>query len=438
MTATADAALFQRLRRRLALVIATVIAAILALLVGGVILLMDQVLVAQQADALRAAALAARDELRFEASGVTLRTDPDEAGTLFLVWGPTGNLVASTGPAGSDPFAPAAEAALGGNAAATQVEVPGTSGSTTFLVASEPIRSLEFVGVIQAARSLAPVRAAEDRLTVLLLIAAGAGIVLAALAGWYLAGRALRPAQDAFRRQREFTADASHELRTPLAVVDAGLQVLARHPDQPVATHAATLDAMRAQTTRMTRLVSDLLSLARADAGQAALTYGRVDLDGVVAETGAAFQPLAHERGASVEVERREGGIIAADHDRLVEALGTLVHNALEHGGPGVHVAIGAWREVGRAGEHVILEVRDDGPGVTPEDQVRVMERFARGDAARARGGAGLGLAIARWVASAHGGRLELAAADPSGPRPGLRARIELPLAPEPGARPTA
>ncbi len=424
MAGDPEAALFGRLRRRLALVIALVIAAILVLLVGGILLLMDQVLVGQQADALHATALGSRDELRFDATGVRLRTDPDEGGTLFLVWGLGGKLLVASEPASASSFAAAARGALGGTGGTSQVVVSGTHGSTTFLVASEPVRSLTFVGVIQAARSLGPIRDAEGQVTVLLLAAAGAGAVLAAIAGWFLAGRSLGPVQAAFRRQREFTADASHELRTPLAVIDAGIQLLSRHPERPVATQAGTLAAMGTQTARMKRLVADLLTLARADAGHAALTYGEVDLDAFVGTTVRSFEPLAIERGASLRVGRQEGGIVRADRERLAQALGALVHNALEHGGPGIHVGVGTWRDDGWA----ILEVRDDGSGIPPQERERVLERFARGDPARSGDGSGLGLAIARSVAAAHSGRLGLDAAVPGTARPGLRARLELPL----------
>jgi signal transduction histidine kinase len=424
MAGDPEAALFGRLRRRLALVIALVIAAILALLVGGILLLMDQVLVGQQAETLRTSALASQDELRFDATGVRLRTDPDEAGTLFLVWGPGGKLLFASEPASASSFTSAAQGALGGTGGTSQVTVSGTGGGSVFLVASEPVRSLTFVGVIQAARSLKPIREAEGQVTVLLLAAAGAGVVLAAVAGWFLAGRSLEPVQAAFRRQREFTADASHELRTPLAVVDAGIQVLSRHPDRSVATQAGTLAAMGAQTARMKRLVADLLTLAGADAGHAALTYDEVDLDGLVDATVRSFEPLAIERAATVLVGRREGGTVRADSGRLAQALGALVHNAIEHGGPGIHIEVGAWRAEGSA----ILEVRDDGPGIQPQERERVVERFARGESARSGNGSGLGLAIARSIAAAHGGRLDLDAVMAGAARPGLRARLEVPL----------
>ena len=424
MAADPETAMFGRLRRRLALVIALVIAAILALLVSGILLLMDRVLVGQQADVLRATALASRNQLRFEANGARLRTDPDEGGTLFLVWGRDGGLLYASDPAIASAFANAARGVSGGEGGTSQVVVSGTHGSTTFLVASEPVRLLAFDGVIQAARSLQPIREAEAQVTLLLLAAAGAGVVLAAVAGWFLAGRALRPVQAAFRRQREFTADASHELRTPLAVIDAGLQLVSRHPERPVATQADTLAAMSTQTARMKRLVTDLLTLAGADAGSASLTSAEVDLDVLVGTTVRSFEPLATERAASLRVGRSEGGVVRADPERLAQAVGALVHNALEHGGPGIHVVVDAWREAGSA----VVEVRDDGHGIEPHERARVLERFARGDPARSGGGSGLGLAIARWVAAAHGGQLSLDDAAPGAARPGLRVRLELPL----------
>jgi signal transduction histidine kinase len=424
MNGDSEAILFGRLRRRLALVIALVIATILLVLVSGILLVMDQVLVGQQAEALRATARATREELHIDATGVRLRADPDEPGTLFLVWSPAGELLFASQPASASAFATAVQGALEGTADTSQVAVSGTHGSTTFLVASEPIRSLTFVGVIQAARSLGPIREAEGEVTVLLLAAAGAGAVLAAISGWFLAGRSLVPVQSAFRRQREFTADASHELRTPLAVIDAGIQLLSRHPERTVATQAGTLAAMGTQTARMTRIVADLLTLAEADAGQGALTYGDVDLDALVGTTVQSFEPLARERAASLHVWRQEGGVIHADEERLAQALGALVHNALQHGGPGIHVEVGTWRDGGL----VILEVSDDGSGIPPDETRRVLERFVRGDPARSGDGSGLGLAIARAVAVAHAGRLSLAAAEPGAVRPGLRARLELPL----------
>jgi two-component system sensor histidine kinase CiaH len=424
MAGELEAALFGRLRRRLALVIAAVIAAILVLLVGGSLLLMDRVLVSQQADALRANALASRDDLQVGAKSVNLPADPDENGTLLLVWGPGGDLLFATAPSSASAFAAAAEGASGGQGRTNEVAVAGSHGSTMFLVVSEPVRSGSFIGVIQAARSLGPIREAEGQLTLLLIGAAGVGVVLAAIAGWFLAGRSLEPVRIAFNRQREFTADASHELRTPLAVIDAGFQILSRHPERPVATEGATLEAMGAQIARMKRLVADLLTLAQADAGQVSLNDEEVDLDVLVARAVRSFEPLAVERSASLRVGRREGGVVRADGERLAQALGALIHNALEHGGRGIGIEVAAWREDGRA----VLEARDDGPGIPTEERERVVERFARSNPGQSGDGSGLGLAIARWVAAAPGGRLTLEPVEPGAARPGLRARLELPL----------
>lgn len=417
-----ETALFGRLRLRLALVIAVVIAAILIVLDAGVLFAMDQVLIAQQAGAVQASVLAGRDELRVDAEGVRVRTDPDEGATVFLVWGATGNLLFSSQPVNAADFAAAARSVQGGLPGTTQVAVVGIGGAA-YQVAGTPVRSLAFAGVIQAARSLQPIRDAEGRITLLLLVAAAAGVVLAALAGWFLAGRSLRPVRAAFRRQREFTADASHELRTPLAVIDAGVQVLARHPERPVSASTETLAAISAQTDRMKRLVTDLLTLAAADAGQASLSQAPVDLDELVRSTARSLEPLARGRSAGLTVGRLDGGTIRADPERISQALGALVHNAIEHGGSGVNVTLSAWREGSSAG----LEVLDDGRGIPAAEQARVLERFVRGDPARSGNGSGLGLAVARWVAEAHGGHLTLAPADATANGPGLRARIELP-----------
>jgi signal transduction histidine kinase len=250
------------------------------------------------------------------------------------------------------------------------------------------------------------------------MLAGSVGLVLAVVAGWVLADRAVRPIRRAFERQREFAADASHELRTPLAVVDAGLQVLARHPTDTVAAHGETVGAMRDEVGRMNRLVGGLLALARADAGVAEIVPVDTDLDALVRGAVAGYAPLAAARGASIALGETTAGTARVDPDRILELLGILVDNALTHGGPGVHVRVQARRPGATE-----LVVADDGPGIPEAERSRVLERFARGDDARSGGGTGLGLAIAHWIVEAHRGRLVLEDA-----RPGLRVRVTLPV----------
>ncbi|MHB8631750.1 MAG: sensor histidine kinase [Candidatus Limnocylindria bacterium] len=270
-------------------------------------------------------------------------------------------------------------------------------------------------------RSVAPERAALDRLLITLL-GTGAGALLLAFAGaTFLAGRALVPIERAFQRQREFVADASHELRTPLTVLQAAADLLDRHRDEPLANNLDLLTEIRHELGRTDRLVDDLLTLARDDLGQLTLALGRVDLSALVAGIVRRASPLAAERG--VELVHRADGlevVVEGDPDRLEQAILVLVDNALAHSLSGGRVTVATGRE--RA--EVVARVHDDGPGIAREELSRVFDRFYRGSHTRARHeGAGLGLSIARVLIRAHGGDLTLA----SSPGSGTTATIRLP-----------
>jgi two-component system OmpR family sensor kinase len=196
---------------------------------------------------------------------------------------------------------------------------------------------------------------------------------------------------------RRFVADASHELRTPLAAVGGAADVLLRgakdHPEQ--VERLAYL--VRAKADAMGRLVEDLLTLARLDAG-AALERAPVDLGALAREHAEELRLAAP--GRAVVVEAAEGVAIEGDPGRLRQALANLTGNALRHAGPDATVTIAARAD----GGHAVLSVADDGPGIAPADRARVFERFWRADAARDTDGSGLGLAIVREIAAAQGG----------------------------------
>jgi two-component system sensor histidine kinase CiaH len=402
--------MFERVRLRLVIANVVVIAGILLVLGVGVLVVMDRFLVNQRADTLRTVAHEVAERLRADPADVALPPGGAFAGTFAAVWSATGELVADPAGIGRSALEPAAAAATPDG---SQAVVPLAAGGEAVVVSFLAPEGI----VVQVGQDLAAVREIEQQVAALLVLAGSIGLVLALVAGWILAARAVRPIRLAFERQREFAADASHELRTPLAVVDAGLQVLARHPAETVAEHEETLDAMRAEVGRMNRLVGGLLSLARADAGAAEIAPVETDLDALVRGAAAGYAALAEARGASVEVGETSAGTVRVDPDRIVELLGILVDNALVHGGAGVHVRVDARRSGG-----IELVVSDDGPGIPEAQRLRVLERFARGDQARSGSGAGLGLSIARWIVDAHRGRLVL-----EDNQPGLRVRVTLP-----------
>ena len=402
--------MFERVRIRLVIANVVVIAGILLVLGAGILVVMDRFLVNQRADTLRTVAHEVAERLRADPADVALPPGGAFAGTFAAIWSAAGELVADPAGIGRSALEPAAAAATPDG---SQAVVPLAAGGEAVVVSFLAPEGI----VVQVGQDLAAVREIEEQVAVLLVLAGSIGLVLALVAGWILAARAVRPIRLAFERQREFAADASHELRTPLAVVDAGLQLLARHPAETVAEHEETLDAMRAEVGRMNRLVGGLLSLARADAGAAEIAPVETDLDALVRGAAAGYAALSAARGAAVELGDISAGTVRVDPDRIVELLGILVDNALVHGGPSVRVRVDARRSGG-----IELVVSDNGPGIPEAQRPRVLERFARGDEARSGGGAGLGLSIASWIVDAHRGRLVL-----EDNQPGLRVRVTLP-----------
>lgn len=224
---------------------------------------------------------------------------------------------------------------------------------------------------------------------------------------------------EAFAAQRDFIADASHELRTPLTVIGGQLEVLAAQ-DQPTPDEVRRVQRLvAAEIARTSRLVDDMLLLARSERRDF-LQPTEIDLVPFVTDLWA---------GATLSDERRfelgaiPDAVLIADPDRLAQALRNLIRNAIEHTrAPHGLVAL----EVeARADGGLRFAVADDGPGIDPEQRKRVFERFHRTDEGRARasGGVGLGLSIVSVIAEAHGGRAQ-AGETPSG---GARIVLELP-----------
>jgi signal transduction histidine kinase len=223
--------------------------------------------------------------------------------------------------------------------------------------------------------------------------------------------------EEAFARQAAFVADASHELRTPLTVVRGQLEVLALD-ERPSRDEVRRVERLvRTEVERMSRLVDDLLVLAQAGEVQF-LHRSPVPLPGFLGDLVAG---LRKGQRRAIVLDDVPPLVVDADSDRLAQALRNLVANAVAHAGPGGTVRVSVERSAGA----VRLLVDDDGPGIAPDQRERVFDRFQRLDTGRARaeGGAGLGLAIVRAVAQAHGGR---AWAEDS-PLGGARFVVELP-----------
>jgi two-component system OmpR family sensor kinase len=306
-----------------------------------------------------------------------------------------------------------------------------------------------------------PLESIEDELESLreiLYLAAPAALLLAGLGGWFLARKGLAPVAEmarsarqigaenlhrqlpvanprdelgqlatafnellarldaAFDEQRRFMADASHELRTPLSVMNTAASVTLRKEHRDEAEYREALQVVGEQARRLSRMVRDMLTLARADLDRYPLQKRPLYLDDLLEEAARAGRMLASEKGVRVELAGTTEAPFHGDEDLLRQLILNLVDNAVKYTPEGGAVRVGLFR---REGEY-LLSISDTGPGVPAEARARIFERFYRADKARTRpeqedGGAGLGLAIAKWVAQAHDGDLTLTDSGPYG-----------------------
>jgi signal transduction histidine kinase len=269
--------------------------------------------------------------------------------------------------------------------------------------------------VLQVGRSVDDQqRVLGQLLSALLLFGGAAGLLLAA-GSWWMAGRAIYPAENAWKKQQSFVANASHELRTPLTLLRASAEVAAR--DLPPGSQARPLlaDVIR-EADHMTKLVGDLLLLSRLDSDRLTLEIQPIPLARLMDELIREVQRVADEQAVQLHLVCEE--ITArGDPTRVRQVVLILLENALRHTPAGGEVFLTAEQR----GAAITIEVRDTGSGISPEALPRIFDRFF----SASQGGAGLGLAIAKGLAEAQGGRLAL----DSKPGEGTTARFSLPSA---------
>jgi len=224
--------------------------------------------------------------------------------------------------------------------------------------------------------------------------------------------------QESFAQQRQFVTDASHELRTPLHVIHTATEVMMERPQRDVSEYQETLAIINEQTRRLNKIVEDLFTLARVDAGQRDLEPQDFYLDELVAETARAASVLAARKKVLVEFGEAAEAPYRGDEAMLRQMLLNLLDNAVKHTPVGGQIRL----QLARVNTTYSVVVADTGTGIPIEAQPHIFERFYRADKARSRAangyggaGAGLGLSIAQWIAEAHGGSLTLQHSDHTG-----------------------
>lgn len=223
--------------------------------------------------------------------------------------------------------------------------------------------------------------------------------------------------ENSFTQQRRFMADASHELRTPLAIVRGESEVALSKNNRSSEAYRESLAVVHDESKRLTKIVEDLFTLARADSGQFQTNFKPIYLDEILADCVRAVRVLAAKENISVELETPEEMPLEGDEQLLHRLFLNLLDNAVKYNRVGGNVKIEAQKPDG----DYRITFSDTGIGITADEQAQIFERFYRADKARSRSqetntsGAGLGLSIASWIAGLHHGRINLVSSDEKG-----------------------
>jgi len=437
------------IRLRLTLWYVLLLAIILAAFSAGIYLTLRHNLYANLDDSLEARANDLMPLISQEGARPTLSADvsadsPDLGEQFVRLYDASGQLTFdNSGAAGSVPVdGGAVRNALAGGSATRALSVDGEPFRARFV----PIlQNGQPAGALEVGRAAGDVSDTLNTLLVILATAYPVTLAVASLGGVFLASRALSPIdkltrlarrmsaddlsqrlnlrlpddevgrlartfdemiarlEDAFRRQRQFTADASHELRTPLTAVKGEVEVALTRPREPDA-YREVLQKVNEEADRLIRLVGSLLTLARADAGQIPVALEAVDVANLVDSAVEQVRPAAQQRDIELVLPPGPPVTLRADEDLLLQLLLNLLDNAIKYTPSGGRVTAG-WST---NSAQVDLWVRDTGAGIAPEHLPHIFDRFYRADKARSRaqGGVGLGLSICRWIAEAHGGSI--------------------------------
>ncbi|WP_415950229.1 sensor histidine kinase [Mitsuokella jalaludinii] len=244
-----------------------------------------------------------------------------------------------------------------------------------------------------------------EKATYALAFLGAIALVIATIVGHVLSGKAMIPLRQAYEKQRQFAADASHELRTPLAVVMASAELLQNDPSIKSPFLRQVIDDVRDEVKKMTKLVSDLLVVARSDNKALKLKPQKFNLSALIEQTARLMQPLAEQKKIDLQAENLPKVEIQADEQKIRQLVLILVDNAVKYTPDGGRVSV---RYESTEKGRVRFAVSDTGIGIAKEDQAKVFDRFYRVDKARSRemGGNGLGLAIAQEIVHLHKGRI--------------------------------
>ncbi|MER2061089.1 MAG: HAMP domain-containing sensor histidine kinase, partial [Niallia sp.] len=244
-----------------------------------------------------------------------------------------------------------------------------------------------------------------DQLIIIMTVGISIGSILAVIAGYFLAGRALIPIQRSWEAQQQFVSDASHELRTPLAVIQSRADVLFQKPEATIRERALDISVISKETRRLSKLVTNLLTLARSDSNQVEIAKTQFALEEVIHDVVNQYVDIADFQGKKIYATVKNKLSFIGDKERIHQLLVILVDNSMKFTLEGGEIQLLAMEKANT----VIIQVKDSGIGIPKEEISKVFNRFYQVEQSRTnREGAGLGLSIAKWIVEKHNGAIKV------------------------------
>ncbi|WP_312470079.1 HAMP domain-containing sensor histidine kinase [Neobacillus sp.] len=244
-----------------------------------------------------------------------------------------------------------------------------------------------------------------DQLLLIMLIGCGVGVLCAVASGYFLAGRALVPIKNAWQKQQEFVSDASHELRTPLAVIQAKTDLLFRAPAATIQEKITDVSTISKESRRLSKLVTNLLTLARSDSDQIEMKKDIFQLDELLKEIIQDYEEIAMYQEKLLRLDADEPVRFLADKERIHQLIVILLDNAMKYTKEGGEILLSCTQ----SHSSIYLQVKDNGIGIPEKDITKIFDRFYQSDKARtAAEGTGLGLSIAKWIIEKHHGKTKV------------------------------
>ncbi|MFD2213518.1 sensor histidine kinase [Metabacillus endolithicus] len=240
----------------------------------------------------------------------------------------------------------------------------------------------------------------------LIIICSSIFIILSISASYILSKRMMKPIIKSWNKQTEFVENASHELRTPLTIIQNKLELLLTAPQEKIMNKFENIALSLSETRRLSKLTSDLLTLARADSAESQLNKQPVNVDNFIKKVCNPYIDIAESQEKHVWLKLNSKIEIEADEQRLHQLLVILLDNALKYTAEQDSIGVKTYNE-----DHkVVIEITDTGIGISKQNMKYIFDRFYREDRARSRetGGSGLGLSIAQWIVTQHNGTISV------------------------------